>query len=140
MGGARDAAGCVIPICIDGVSQKMFTQTLRQLEVDGSVTRTVHPTVPPRVEYALTELGHGLHVPIAALDRDEYLRDRGGSPRGDGVLELVPRNEIQLTEDTARDPCVPYSRRASAGVMVSCRVGGSIFRCCSRICPAIGAM
>ncbi|BDU02359.1 MULTISPECIES: winged helix-turn-helix transcriptional regulator [Nocardia] len=52
---------------IEGISQKMLTQTLRQLENDGFVTRTVHPTVPPRVDYTLTELGHSLRTPIAAL-------------------------------------------------------------------------
>ncbi|WP_159839525.1 winged helix-turn-helix transcriptional regulator [Nocardia sp. CY41] len=52
---------------IDGISQKMLTQTLRQLENDGFVTRTVHPTIPPRVDYTLTELGHSLRTPIAAL-------------------------------------------------------------------------
>ncbi|WP_280493136.1 winged helix-turn-helix transcriptional regulator [Nocardia asiatica] len=52
---------------IDGISQKMLTQTLRQLEADGFVTRTVHPTIPPRVDYTLTELGHSLRTPIAAL-------------------------------------------------------------------------
>ncbi|WP_280356175.1 winged helix-turn-helix transcriptional regulator [Nocardia otitidiscaviarum] len=52
---------------IGGVSQKMLTQTLRMLETDGFVTRTVHPTIPPRVEYELTALGRSLAEPIAAL-------------------------------------------------------------------------
>ena len=42
---------------IGGISQKMLTQTLRLMERDGLVTRTVHPVVPPKVEYKLTELG-----------------------------------------------------------------------------------
>ncbi|MGW6691540.1 winged helix-turn-helix transcriptional regulator [Streptomyces sp. NPDC054961] len=52
---------------IEGVSQKMLTQTLRGLEADGFVTRTVYPTIPPRVAYDLTELGRSLAEPIAAL-------------------------------------------------------------------------
>ena len=52
---------------IDGVSQKMLTQTLRGLERDGLVRRRVHPEVPVRVEYALTEAGRTLCEPLRAL-------------------------------------------------------------------------
>ncbi|MBB3724881.1 winged helix-turn-helix transcriptional regulator [Nonomuraea dietziae] len=52
---------------IEGVSQKMLTQTLRALEADGFITRTMHSTIPPRVDYELTELGRSLAEPITAL-------------------------------------------------------------------------
>lgn len=52
---------------IGGVSQRMLTFTLRGLERDGLVSRTVYPTIPPRVEYALTDLGRSLQKPVQAL-------------------------------------------------------------------------
>jgi len=52
---------------VGGISQKMLTTTLRGLERDGFVTRTVFPTIPPRVDYELTELGYALLKPVAAL-------------------------------------------------------------------------
>ncbi|MDW5325213.1 helix-turn-helix domain-containing protein [Plantactinospora sp. KLBMP9567] len=53
---------------VDGISQRMLTLTLRALVRDGLVSRTVYASVPPRVDYALTELGRTLLVPLVALD------------------------------------------------------------------------
>ncbi len=52
---------------VGGISQQMLTRTLKALERDGMVSRTVHPTVPPQVEYALTPLGHSLSRPVREL-------------------------------------------------------------------------
>jgi DNA-binding HxlR family transcriptional regulator len=54
---------------VGGISQRMLTLTLRGLERDGLVTRTVFPTIPPRVDYELTDLGRGLWQPAEALGK-----------------------------------------------------------------------
>jgi len=54
---------------IGGVSQRMLTRTLRGLERDGLVTRTLFASVPPRVDYELTALGHSLQKPVRSLGR-----------------------------------------------------------------------
>ncbi|KQP72778.1 HxlR family transcriptional regulator [Microbacterium sp. Leaf288] len=53
---------------VDGISQKMLTQTLRGLERDGLVTRTITPQIPPRVDYELTAAGQSLREPLHALE------------------------------------------------------------------------
>ena len=52
---------------IEGISQRMLTLTLKALDRDGLVLRTVYPTVPPRVDYELTELGRTLLVPVRGI-------------------------------------------------------------------------
>ena len=52
---------------IGGISQKTLTATLRDLERDGFISRTLFPTIPPRVDYELTDLGRGLQQPVKAL-------------------------------------------------------------------------
>lgn len=58
-----------IRTAVDGISGKVLTETLRDLERDGLVTRYVYAEMPPRVEYELTELGRTLHTPLQALGR-----------------------------------------------------------------------
>ena len=53
---------------IDGISQKALTEALRYMEADGIVSRTVYPEVPPRVEYALTELGDSMRPIIKSME------------------------------------------------------------------------
>lgn len=73
---------------IDGISQRMLTLTLRRLERDGLVRRTVHPVVPPRVDYDLTPLGETLLDAVAPLvtwtrdHRDEIAAARAGYDAG----------------------------------------------------------
>lgn len=53
---------------IDGISQKVLTDSLRSMEADGLITRTVYPEVPPRVEYALSDLGQSMRPIIKAME------------------------------------------------------------------------
>ena len=53
---------------LDGISQKVLTDSLRSLEEDGIITRTVYPEVPPRVEYALSELGESMRPIIKSME------------------------------------------------------------------------
>ncbi|MEM6162287.1 helix-turn-helix domain-containing protein [Erwinia sp. P6884] len=59
---------------VEGVNQKMLIQQLRQLEKDGIITRTIYPEVPPRVEYALTEIGIRLGPSMAELIDWAFMR------------------------------------------------------------------
>ena len=75
---------------VGGISQKMLTTTLRGLERDGFVTRTVFPTIPQRVDYELTELGRELLEPVTALGewaRQNTARVNAARARFDAAVE-----------------------------------------------------
>jgi DNA-binding HxlR family transcriptional regulator len=87
---------------IGGISQRMLTLTLRNLERDGLVSRTVTPTVPPRVDYALTDLGRDLLIPVSAL--------------GQWAIQHTPCIEAARARFDASDAAeTPQQERVSAG-------------------------
>lgn len=53
---------------LEGISQKVLTDSLRSMEADGIITRTIYPEVPPRVEYALSDLGESMRPIIGAME------------------------------------------------------------------------
>ena len=93
---------------IGGISQRMLTLTLRGLERDGLVTRTVYPTIPPRVDYELTELGRTLIEPLAALGA-WALENRP-------VVEKARRNFDVRSKPAAKSGLRGAFRRFGAGV------------------------
>jgi DNA-binding HxlR family transcriptional regulator len=87
---------------IGGISQRMLTLTVRNLERDGLVKRTVTPSIPPRVDYELTDLGRDLLIPVAAL----------------GEWAILHQPCIQAARahfDQANGAETPQERRSSAG-------------------------
>jgi DNA-binding HxlR family transcriptional regulator len=81
---------------VEGISQRMLTLTLKGLERDGLVTRTIYPTIPPRVEYELTRRGRTLLVPIKSL------AEWAGSNRV-GIQEARNRYDARVSRKTAVD-------------------------------------
>lgn len=74
---------------LGSISQKVLTSTLRGLERDGYISRTVTPSIPPRVDYELTELGHDVLVPVSALAQwalSQHQRVRQARTKFDGSV------------------------------------------------------
>ena len=104
---------------IEGITPKMLTQTLRELERDGLVTRRIYPVIPPKVEYELTELGRNL---AALLDQIRtwseqnapHIREaraRALSQRGGGISVIAAKAEPRLRVTWRRLPYVSRSWR-----------------------------
>jgi len=99
---------------VDGISQKMLTTTLRNLERDGFCTRTVYPTIPPRVDYELTRLGRDLLLPVKALG-DWAVANDGASRRSAQLSwprrsDSLPRRLLELHGDSVRSDMGRFRR------------------------------
>ena len=95
---------------VSGISQRMLTLTLKGLEQDGLVKRTVYPTVPPRVDYELTKLGRTLTVPLRAI----Y----------EWVTKHRPEMEAARQRYAARRPAIPVAIGQIPGTAGSLRSSG----------------
>ena len=89
---------------VNGISQRMLTLTLRGLERDGLATRTVYPTVPPRVDYALTELGKTLISPITAVASwaIEHRSEVADARANFDIAKAAVQNDSRLIRISAR--------------------------------------
>ena len=79
---------------ISDISPRMLAQTLRQLEYDGLVARTLYPTIPPKVEYALTPLGRSMLKPVGALI--EWASDHRDAVRAARAAYVPPEPQVAL--------------------------------------------
>jgi len=80
---------------VGDISQRMLSQTVRRLEQDGLVLRTVHPSVPPRVDYRLTDLGRSLLVPVATL----VAWANANRPRIHAARSAYERRVVQIRDE-----------------------------------------
>lgn len=95
---------------IGSISQRMLTLTLRGLERDGLVTRTVHPTVPPQVEYELTARGRTLRAPLCTLA--EWVRaNQQAIEQAQKRFDAEHVNSKNVRAAPRRVPATPLSRR-----------------------------
>ncbi len=89
---------------IGGISQRMLTLTLRGLERDGLITRTVYPTIPPRVDYALTALGRDLLNPVSALGT--------WAIRNQPKIARAREQFDNICKANGKRPCIALARRS----------------------------
>lgn len=97
---------------INGISQRMLTLTLRGLERDGLVTRTLYPTIPPRVEYELTTLGRTLREPLGAIA--EWARThRPAIERAQKLFDAAHTGSKNVRRSPRRAPALLRSARSN---------------------------
>jgi DNA-binding HxlR family transcriptional regulator len=97
---------------IGNISQRMLTLTVRGLERDGLVTRTVYPTIPPRVDYELTKLGRTLREPVMAI-ANWARKNRPTIAEARKVFDAGGTAKPSHRREPRRGPAIPRSARVS---------------------------